>query len=65
MSKAEALTAMRSGKKVQHSYFTSDEWMTIDQGDLLFEDGVRCSLAEFWKYRDHVSWNDGYSLFKS
>ena len=29
MSKEEAIQAMQEGKKVTHSYFSKDEWMTM------------------------------------
>ena len=40
MSKEEAIQAMKEGKKVTHRFFSSDEWMTIENGFLLLEDGV-------------------------
>lgn len=43
MTKQEAITAMREGKKVTHRYFSSNEWMTFDNdGKILLEDGVKC-----------------------
>ena len=36
MSKEEAIQAMKEGKKVTHRFFSSDEWMTIENGFLLF-----------------------------
>ena len=30
MSKEEAIQAMKEGKKVTHRFFSSDEWMTIE-----------------------------------
>jgi hypothetical protein len=47
MSKEEAIQAMKEGKKVTHRFFSSDEWMTIENGFLLLEDGVRISLEDF------------------
>lgn len=48
MSKEEAIQAMKEGKKVTHRFFSSDEWMTIENGFLLLEDGVRISFGRFF-----------------
>lgn len=63
MKKYKAIELMRQGKKITHRNFTPDEWMVIENGQILFEDGFRCSQAEFWKWRTDESWNDGYSLY--
>lgn len=63
MKKAEALKAMCKGEKVTHRYFSSNEWMTIENGKILFEDGVRCNQEDFFNYRQKAGWEDGYSLF--
>jgi hypothetical protein len=65
MTKAEALAAMREGKKVTHRWFSRDEWMTMESGQIVLEDGVRCSQSFFWMNRTDASWNDGYSIFES
>jgi hypothetical protein len=54
---------MREGKKITHRHFSPEEWMTIEDGKILLEDGVKCSQAEFWKWRTDASWNDDYSLY--
>lgn len=64
MTKLEAIDAMIAGQKVTHRYFSANEWITIENGKMLLEDGVRCSQTEFWRWRTDESWNDGYSLFK-
>jgi len=65
MSRAEAIKAMREGKKVTHKYFSPDEWATQENGEIVLEDGVRCAPAEFWRYRMSEIFNDGWELFKS
>lgn len=65
MTKSEAITAMKNGLKVTHRYFSSDEWMTMQDGRILLEDGCKCSPEEFWRWRKDNNWNDGYSLFKT
>lgn len=63
MTRKEAITAMREGKKVTHEYFTSDEWATQEHGLILLEDGVVCSPMEFWKDRQSKMFDDGWSIF--
>lgn len=63
MTRPEAIKAMREGKKVTHKYFSPEEWATLDNGEILLEDGVRCSPSEFWKYRRDPMFDDGWSLF--
>lgn len=60
MSKEEAIQAMKEGKKVTHRFFSSDEWMTIENGFLLLEDGVRISLEDFFNFRSDSLWDNGY-----
>lgn len=61
MSKEEAIQAMKEGKKVTHRFFSSDEWMTIENGFLLLEDGVRISLEDFFNFRSDSLWDNGYN----
>jgi len=64
MSKEDAIEAMKRGDKVTHSFFSPDEWMTIDKEKILLEDGVRCDPDEFWRYRKGKHWDAGYSIFQ-
>ena len=63
MSKEEAIQAMKEGKKVTHRFFSSDESMTIENGFLLLEDGVRISLEDFFNFRSDSLWDNGYELY--
>lgn len=63
LTKQEAIALMMSGKKVTHVHFSHNEWMTIENNQILLEDGVRCSSFEFWRWRTDPSWDIGYSLF--
>ena len=63
MTRYEAIKAMREGKKVTHEYFTPEEWATQEHGLILLEDGVRCSPAEFWKWRQTKEFNEGWEIF--
>ena len=62
MTKQEAIAEMQKGNKVRFKDFSPDEWMTMKNGNIVLEDGVRCCPDEFWKWRTNESWNDGYSL---
>lgn len=62
-SKDEAISLMRQGKLITHRYFTADEFMTMMGGQIILEDGVRCSPHEFWRWRTDKCWDDGYSLY--
>lgn len=63
MTKSEAIDAMKRGEKVTHRFFTPDEWMTIDNNEILLEDGVKCSIEEFFHFRKDQYWYDGWSLY--
>lgn len=63
MNKAEAIEAMKAGKKITHEYFSGDEWMTMENGKILTEEGYRHSANEFWFFRTAEGWQQGYSLY--
>lgn len=65
MTKAEAFAHMRAGKKIKHRHFGEDEWMTMEHGQIVFEDGVKVLPENFWLDRTGDSWNDGYDFFLS
>jgi hypothetical protein len=62
MTKQEAIAEMQKGKKVRHQYFSPDEWMTMEDGQIVLEDGVKCSTYEFWRWRTDAFWDNDYSL---
>ncbi len=65
MTKQEAIKSMREGKKITHLHLGKSEWMTMDnEGYLLLEDGVKCSLTEFFGWRIDKSWDNGYSFYE-
>jgi len=47
MTRQEAKQSMREGNKVTHTYFTPDEWVTMEGNEIVLEDGVRCDEYEF------------------
>ena len=64
MTKSEALTQMMMGKKLTHTNFTPEEWVTTgDEGQYILENGVECSASEFWQWRLGNEWNDGWELW--
>lgn len=65
MTKSEAQEKMKSGHKITHDYFGSNEWMKLDDDGFhyLFEDGVRVHPSQFWGIRSQSGWGDGWSLF--
>ena len=64
MTRQEAIAAMREGKKVFHTGFTDEEWATQEHGQILIEDGVRCSPAEFWKWRQESYFDNGWRIWE-
>lgn len=49
MTQEEIIQEMRNGKFARWEYFKDDEWMTISKGKILFEDGVRMPIHEFFE----------------
>lgn len=62
MTKIDAILAMEQGKKVTHVHFSPEEWMTMEKGMIVLEDGVQCTPIEFWRWRTDSSWDEGYSI---
>lgn len=64
MTRYEAAQALKEGKKLTHKYFSPDEWvMGIGDGYYLLEDGVQCTAAEFWKYRQKEYFDNDWELY--
>jgi len=63
MTKKEAIEEMKKGSKITHRHFAAHEWMSIEGTQLIFEDGVKLSQTEFWKYRKDKTWSNDYFLF--
>lgn len=64
MNKAEAIEKMTAGEKVTHHHFSPDEWVTMKDGKMVLEDGVKCSPLEFWRWRTDASWDNDWELFE-
>lgn len=67
MTKEEAISQMKAGKKLTHRYFTDDEWVKTDETGMIYilEDGVECSSKEFWMWRTDEAWNYDWEIFKN
>jgi len=65
MTKEEAIKAMAEGKKLTHTNFTSNEWVTEGSLGYEFEDGCRCDQIDFWQWRDDSNWDNGWSIFNN
>ena len=63
MTRTEAIAEMRKGNKVTHIFFSDNEWMTMESGEIITEEGYKHFPYEFWSYRQLKSWDDGYSLY--
>ena len=64
MNKVDMLKALDDGKKVRHYNFSKDEWMKKTGHNLEFEDGIQCSLLEFWTYRPGKKWNEDWTVIE-
>lgn len=62
MTKQEAIHAMVRGERVMHRFFTPEEWVIMKNGVVVFEDGVRCSLIEFWNDRTGKDWESDWEI---
>jgi hypothetical protein len=63
MTKTEAIQAMKEGKKVTHRYFSLNEWATMENDQIVLEDGVKCSPAEFWRWRTNPTFDNDWSIY--
>ncbi len=64
MTKQEAIAAMQNGNKVTHRYFSSEEWITIEDGRILTEDGYRTHEYMFWSDRTSPFWDNDWKLWE-
>jgi hypothetical protein len=61
MTFEEAKEQARKGIKVTHQYFTKDEYMTMQDNQIIFEDGCKIFVDEWANGKDYL--NDGWSLY--
>ena len=65
MTKAEALQALKEGKKITHRYYTSDEYLRMVGGKIYTEDGfcMGDEYSEFWSKIQ--KWKDDWSIYNN
>ena len=63
MTKEEAIYQMKSGVKVTHRYFSDNEWVTMENGYILTEEGYKFPPDEFWRWRNDIDWMTGWYLY--
>ena len=51
----------KKGIKVTHTYFMDDEYMTMRENLIIFEDGVKVFAKDWMEGKDYL--NDGWSLY--
>lgn len=50
MTRQEAISQMRNGVKVTHRYFSDNEWVTMQDGLIVTEEGYKVPPNEFWRW---------------
>lgn len=66
LTRKDAESLMKIGKKLTHMFFLKDEWMISDEEGLIYEfyDGVEVTYDEFWKNRNNEEWETGWQIFE-
>jgi len=67
MTKQEAITAMKEGKKVAHRYFLPHEWVIMGASEdgeniIKHEDGSTVLEDIFWELRNKKEWDIGWNI---
>lgn len=63
-TKEEAIKFMMQGIKMTHELFTPGEWVTYyDKTNVIFEDGCKGSIGDFWGLRQHRHWLTGWDVY--
>jgi len=62
MTKEEAFTAMKAGKKVTHNYFHPDEYIYMIGNNMYDEDDIFLEQSYFWEERTHANWDKNWSI---
>lgn len=63
MTKQEAIIEMQKGIKVIHRFFMPWEWMTLKDGEYLFDDASVVNPDLFWKDRQDQEWETSWDYF--
>lgn len=62
LTKAEAIQALKEGKKLTHRYFCSHVWIRQEGFTMIMEDGASIDTDTFWKDRDSTGFLDGWYI---
>lgn len=62
MSKEDAIKALRKGLKIKHHYFYDKEYIYMENGKIVTEEGYKCDWLDFWVYRNSKGWRTGWSI---
>jgi hypothetical protein len=54
MTLEEAKALARQGVKMTHTYFTENEYMTMEGNMVIFEDGVKIFASEWTQGKDYL-----------
>ncbi len=64
LTKAEAIQALKEGKKLTHRYFSSHEWIRQEGLMMIMEDGASIDVDTFWKDRNFEGFNTDWSVLE-
>ncbi len=64
MTRNEAITAMKAGKKVKHRYFSDHEWITMKGNEVVMEDGCRIDKTVFWQDRENKAFEIDWEIYE-
>lgn len=64
MNKQEAIQLLEQGYTLTHRNFDFLEWIKQDNDHYVFEDGVKCPITEFWRWRTLPSWENDWEIYK-
>ena len=65
MTKQEAITLLKQGKKVAHEFFVYGEWVELKNGKIADEAGCVLDWDLFWQSRKHKRFDKGWREFKT
>lgn len=61
MTKDEAISKMKLGKRITHTSFTDSEFITIVNGMIVDEKGYKFEIDDFFYYRQNAVFDTGWS----
>jgi hypothetical protein len=66
MTRLEAKSALKTGKKITHKYFNNEEWVRFNPEfpySLIDQDGLILNWDEFWYYRQDPIFDEGWEIY--